>query len=49
MTAYSDIGDINNAVNTFNNIPENKTNIVTIGAMMKCFIDDNQNESKINV
>ena len=49
MTAYSNIGDINNAVNTFNNIAENKKDIVTIGAMMKCFIDNNQNEQAISI
>ncbi|MDY7091307.1 MAG: hypothetical protein SYR96_40310, partial [Actinomycetota bacterium] len=46
---YGKIGDVNNAVNTFNNIPENKKNIVTIGAMMKCFIDNNQNEKAISI
>ncbi|MDY7091199.1 MAG: hypothetical protein SYR96_39735, partial [Actinomycetota bacterium] len=46
---YGKIGDVNNAVNTFNNIPEDKKDIVTIGAMMKCFIDNYQNEKAISI
>ena len=34
MTACSNVGDINNVVNTFSNIPKNKKDMKTIGAMM---------------
>ena len=34
LSADTNIGDINNAVNIFNIIPENEKNIVIIGAMM---------------
>ena len=46
---YGKIGDVNNAVNTFNNVAENKKNIVSINAMMTCFIDSNQNEKAISI
>ena len=46
---YGKIGDINNAINTFKNMPENKKDVVTINAMMTCFIDNNQNEKAISI
>ena len=49
IDSYAKIGKVNNAINTFNNIPENKKNIVLIGAMMKCFIDNHQNEKAISI
>ena len=41
---YGEIGDVNNAINIFNNITENNKDIVTINVMMTYFIDNNQNE-----
>ena len=46
---YGKIGDVNNAVNIFSNIAENKKGIVTINAMMKCLLDNNQNEKAISL
>ena len=44
MHFYSKFGYINNALNIFHNISFNKINIVTINIIMKCLINNNQNE-----
>eukprot|EP01084_Bolivina_argentea_P148414 259473_1 len=44
---YGKCGDIDNALNLFNGITESKQNIVSIGAMMNCFIANNENEKAI--
>ena len=49
IDCYGKISDVPNTVNTFTNIAKNKKDIVTIGAMMKCFIDNNENEKAISI
>ncbi len=44
---YGKCGDINNALKLFNGICESKQNIVSIAAMMNCFIANNENEKAI--
>ena len=46
---YVKIGDVNNVINTFENIFRNKKDIIIIGAMIICFIDDNQNKKAISI
>ena len=46
---YGKTEGVNSAVNTFNNIPENKKDVAIIGAMMKWFIDKNQNEKAVSL
>ena len=46
---YGKIGDVDNAANTFNNIAENKKDIVTIGAMMKAYYDNEEYNKSLNL
>ena len=49
MTAYRNIVDIDNAVNIFNNIPENEKNIEIIGAMMTAYHDNEEYNKSLNL
>eukprot|EP01084_Bolivina_argentea_P213568 362672_1 len=46
---YSQLKDTQTTTQIFDSIPANKKNIVTISAMMKCFMDNNQNDKAISL
>ncbi len=46
---YGKNGDISYALNIYNNIKENRKDIACVGAMMKFFIDNCQNEEAISL
>ncbi len=43
----SECNDMNNALKVFNSIPCHTIDIIVIGTMMKCFVNNNQNEHAI--